>query len=760
MAIMDNCALQNRERVRIDVSGTVQGIGFRPHIYRLACDLGLGGWVRNTPEGASMEIEGAPEKIEAFRKLLHSSLPPAAAIYSCQEEKISPGNENKFTIISSSFGTKSTVPVLTDLALCQDCLREINDPQDRRYRYPFITCTNCGPRFTIMTGLPYDRPQTTMSGFTLCAKCTEEYANPLNRRFHAQPLACPECGPQLSLLDSSGKVLAEKDEALLKTSEAIRSGFIVALKGLGGFQIICNAHNEVAIQKLRDRKLRPAKPFALMMRDVNEAKNYCYISDVEAELLESPQAPIVIVKAKENNGLARAIAPGNPTLGVMLPYTPLHHLLMGELRVPLIATSGNRGGEPICTAENEALERLNGIVDIFLVHNRPIAHRSDDSIVKVMNGKPVVLRRARGYAPLPLYMANKNDGRSNPVILAGGAHLKNTVALAVGAQIIPSPHIGDLDTPEARDGFDAAVNTLCSLYDAKPEIIAHDKHPEYYSTAVAKSWKGVQKIAVQHHYAHALSCMIDNNLEGPCLAIVWDGAGYGDDGTIWGGEFLRITKDSYERTGHLHPFRLPGGDKAAMEPWRVAVSLLYEAGEPLDCICNLPGISANKIDKIVQMLDKNINSPVTTSMGRLFDGISALKGLCMINTFEAEAAMALEHAAINDTEETYTFDISGNILDWRPAIKEIIQEKPPLAAAKFQNSLAKAAVNMAKNSGERQLLLSGGCFQNSCLLEKVAGLAADEGLEPFWHNRLPPGDGGLSAGQVLAAMKNIIIKGK
>ncbi len=740
----------SKERIRFTISGAVQGVGFRPFVYRLAHELKLSGWIKNTPEGIITELEGMAPALDTFRKKLKNDLPPASFISSREEESVSPCNDKGFKILPSSHDSKASVPILADLALCPDCLNEMNDPGDRRYRYPFITCTNCGPRFTIMTGLPYDRPRTTMKAFSLCAKCTEEYKNPLDRRFHAQPLACPDCGPHLYLTDAAGKILAKHDEALTVTAQAIRNGSIIALKGLGGFHLICDARNPDAVNELRRRKHRPTKPFALMMPDLNTAKSYCEISDQEVALLTSVQSPIVLLDKIKDSSLLTGIAPGNPALGVMLPYTPIHHLLLDELKFPVIATSGNRGGEPICTDETEALERLDGIADLFLVHNRPIAQRSDDSIIKIMAGRPMILRRGRGYAPLPVaskpFVKRKEN---NQVILAVGSHLKNTISISVNGQIISSPHVGDLDSPQAINGHREAISTLCNLYDTAPSLIVHDAHPDYYSTLVAKKApEDVQKIPVQHHYAHALSCMADNNISPPCTAIVWDGTGYGEDGTVWGGEFLKITESGYKRIGHLHPFRLPGGDAAALQPWRVALALLHEAGLKPNCI---KGVTDEQIRLVWQMLDKDINCPVTTSAGRLFDGVSALLGLCSINTFEGEAAMSLEFAATSEHDETYPYKINNGTIDWRPMIATLIGDDLQISATKFHNTLALAATDMAKSCSEKNIILTGGCFQNRVLLEKLINNLANAGMEPLWHRNIPPNDGGISAGQIVAA---------
>ncbi len=769
-----------KTRQRIIVTGAVQGVGFRPFVYRIACEQNLAGWVQNTPEGVIIEVEGEEAALTRFDQTLKNDLPPVASIRSLNVEVIPPEQATEFEIIHSDTAQNPSATVLADLALCEDCLREMNDPTDRRYRYPFITCTNCGPRFTIMAGLPYDRPQTSMAAFPLCDKCTEEYENPLDRRFHAQPLACPDCGPQLALRDADGAVVAEKESALQRSAAAIREGKILAMKGLGGFHLVCDARNEDAVRQLRERKYRPAKPFAVMVPSLEAAQAICEVSETEAGLLASAQAPIVLLQRKPSplrgegwvrggrspkvdidcpselsppspnplpageralSALADDVAPGNPNLGVMLPYTPLHHLLMQELQCPVVATSGNRASEPICTDENEALERLSGIADLFLIHNRPIVHRADDSIVRVMGGRPVMLRRGRGYAPMPFFIEDSTDKN----ILAAGGHLKNTVALAVGGQIVASPHIGDLDTPEACRGHEQAIDTLCDLYRTQPDLVVHDLHPDYMSTKMAQE-RFAQCEPVQHHYAHALACMADNRLEGGALAVVWDGTGYGTDGTIWGGEFLTITEDGFERTAHLLPFPLPGGDAAAKEPQRTALGMLFAMGRS-------DAWEGENKDLLLQTLNKNINCPLTSSAGRLFDGAAALLGLCQKNTFEGQAAMALEFSATTETEDIYPYEISGNVIDWRPMIAALMEDNKALAPTKFHNTLAAIITDIAKRSGQKKTLLTGGCFQNKTLLEKTITRLYDAGLEPYWHRDIPPNDGGLAVGQIIAATK-------
>ena len=546
------------KRLRMEIRGAVQGVGFRPFVYRLATGLGLSGWVLNDIRGVFLEVEGDLELLSAFRERILSEAPPRARIQGLNESWLDPIGYEGFQIRTSDAKGTKTVLILPDIATCQDCLTEILDPENRRYLYPFTNCTNCGPRFTIVRDLPYDRPNTTMRGFALCQECRAEYENPLDRRFHAQPTACPACGPQLAAWTRSGEVLARGDEALAVAADVLLRGDVLACKGLGGFHLMCDARNEAAVGRLRARKAREDKPFALMVRDLAAARSLAEISPAAAALLESAEAPIVLLPRLGEEAVARAVAPGRPELGLMLPATPLHHLLLRAASAPLVATSGNLSEEPICTDELEALSRLAGMVDVFLVHDRPIERHADDSVVRIAAGAPRVLRRARGYAPLPVPVAEEL-----PVILAVGAHMKTAVALSVGRQVFLSQHIGDLETPEAMNAFRRVIADFLRLYEARPALVAHDLHPGYPSTLWAEEWAvthGIPSLAVQHHHAHLVSCLAENGAPGPALGVTWDGTGYGTDGTVWGGEFLRGDAGGFTRFAHLRPFRLPGGE--------------------------------------------------------------------------------------------------------------------------------------------------------------------------------------------------------
>jgi len=738
----------SQERRRLIIHGTVQGTGFRPFVYRLAMMNGLHGWVQNNGAGVIIEVEGHKQDIAVFISLLHAKKPTHVLIDHFESIPLALRNDKDFKIIQSNNVDEISATILPDLAVCADCLREMSNPADRRYRYPFINCTNCGPRYTIMTALPYDRSHTSMAGFVMCEDCLAEYKNPLDRRYHAQPIACPNCGPYLELWDSEGSVMATYDEALMQTVSAIHDGKIIALKGLGGFHLIVNARNENAVQLIRTRKQRRTKPFAVMYPSLEEIKDDCFVSAEEEKLLLSAAAPIVLLRRKRRDAIADDVSESNPYLGVMLPYTPLHFLLLQELKCPVIATSGNRANEPICIDENEALEELSGIVDFFLIHNRPIVNRSDDSIIRFAGGEGMVLRRARGYAPLPIMMKKI----TKQAILAVGGHLKNTIAFAKGNRLMLSSHIGDLDTLSACVAHEKAINIFAKLYHDFPEIVVHDAHPDYCSTQIAQS-SFENCLSIQHHYAHALSCMVDNGLEAPCFAVVWDGNGYGDDGTIWGGEFLNIYENSYERITHFLPFPLPGGEAAIRDLRRTALGVVYSMQADGECV----GFSDEERFLLWQAMEKNVNAPLTSSVGRLFDAVAALIELCQKNSFEGEAAMMLEFAAMrSDSKEVYEFEIKDGIIDWKLMMFAILGERKKdksMIARKFHNTLAAIIIAVAQKQMQKCVLLTGGCFQNKLLLESAINGLRESGFEPYWHKLIPPNDGGLAAGQILAALR-------
>lgn len=759
-------------RLRLVIRGAVQGVGFRPFVYRLATDLGLSGWVLNSAQGVFIEVEGQPELLHTFRARLEAEPPEHAVIQNLEAVELDPAGLTGFEIRHSEDAGARLVTILPDLATCDACLRELFDPADRRFRYPFINCTHCGPRYSIVLTLPYDRPNTTMRRFALCPDCRREYEDPLDRRFHAQPVACPACGPQLAYADAQGHAVAEADEALRAAEEDIRQGRIVALKGLGGFQLLCDARNEDAVRELRARKRREEKPLAVMLPSLDAAREICTVSSAEERLLRSAQSPIVLLTRRPDRDAslapsvvpcARAGAAGhaypNPYLGVMLPYTPLHHLLMHDLGFAIVATSGNLSDEPICTDDEEALARLGGIADAFLTHNRPIARHVDDSVVRVLMGREQVLRRARGYAPMPI-PAGLPDGAT----LAVGAHLKNTVAITSGGQVILSQHIGDLDNEEACTAFRRVVADLQKLYELPPSrTVAHDLHPDYRSTRAALEMPGPH-LAVQHHHAHVLACMADNDVKGRVLGVSWDGTGYGPDGAIWGGEFLRVDGDRFERVARLRTFRLPGSEAAIKEPRRTALGVLYELPDiDIEEQAERLGFSAGETRILLRMLQTGANAPVTSSAGRLFDAVAALAGLRTRVRHEGQAAMELEYAALaSENAGRYPMpwvDGEPAELDWGPCIRSIVQAvrlgvPAAVIAGRFHRTLARAIVAAAEHVGERLVVLTGGCFQNGLLTRLAVQELRAAGFTPYWHQRIPPNDGGIAAGQAVAALNS------
>lgn len=761
---------EQKARLALTVRGAVQGVGFRPFVYRLATSLGLHGWVLNSAQGVRIETEGLPEQLRCFRTRLEQEAPAQALIQKIEEAWLPACGYSAFVIRHSDGNGAKHALVLPDIAVCADCLREIFDPENHRYGYPFTNCTHCGPRFSIIERLPYDRPHTAMQRFVMCERCQAEYDSPLDRRFHAQPNACPDCGPQLTLWDAAGAPLGHGQAALHTAADAIRQGQIMAVKGLGGFHLLCDARSHEAVARLRTRKHRPTKPLAVMFPDLAQIERHCVVSAEERNLLTSAAAPIVLLYRQEvaAGAVAPGVAPDNPTLGAMLPYTPLHHLLLAELGFPVVATSGNLSDEPICIDEQEARERLAGVADCFLVHNRPIVRPVDDSVVRVVAGQPQMQRRSRGYAPLPLRV----PGLPDRPVLALGANLKNTVALSMGENIFLSQHIGDLASTAAYATFRQAIASLCDLYEAQPALIACDLHPDYLAThhaAQLAAERGVPLVRVQHHYAHVLSCMADHGLAAPVLGIAWDGTGYGPDGTIWGGEFLLVTASGYERIAHLRPFSLPGGDAAVREPRRAALGLLYTlfGDKAFDEAWLSTAFSAAERRVLRRMLAQGLNTVPTSSAGRLFDGIAALLGLGQVSSFEGEAAMALEFAAHGiEIDGCYGFDLyptaQGAVqIDWGPLVVALLadrQQGMPVAeiSARFHNTLAAMMVAVARQAGVAQIALSGGCFQNVRLAEQAIGRLCAAGFTPFWHQKVPPNDGGIALGQVMAALRETL----
>jgi hydrogenase maturation protein HypF len=761
------------QRAHIAIRGAVQGVGFRPFVYRLAAELHLQGWVLNSSEGVFIEVQGERGLLETFLLRLEAEKPARSFIQSLEFSYLDPASFRGFEIRSSSAEGARSALVLPDIATCPHCLADILNPSNRRYRYPFTNCTNCGPRFTIIESLPYDRDNTSMKLFEMCPRCRREYKDPLDRRFHAQPNACPVCGPRLELWDAAGNTLAYGDEALLGTISAVRAGKIVAVKGLGGFHLVVDARSQEAVERLRAHKRREEKPLALMYPTMNSIRSHCEVSRLEERLLLSAESPIVLLRraqrpARAVDPIAPSVAPANPYLGVMLPYTPLHHLLMRELAFPVVATSGNIADEPICIDEREALQRLGGMADMFLVHNRPIVRHVDDSIVRVMMGRELVLRRARGYAPLPLDLK-----QPAPTMLAVGGHLKNTVALAVRNNVFISQHIGDLETPEAAEAFRKVIDSFHRIYGLQPEMVVADMHPDYLSTKFARSC-GWPLVEVQHHYAHIAACMAENELDAPVLGVSWDGTGYGLDGSVWGGEFLIVDDTSFRRVATFRSFRLPGGTSAIKEPRRTAIGVLYEIfGDALfvqSDLIPLRSFSTAELEVLRQMLARTVNSPPTSSAGRLFDAVAAISGVRQKISFEGQAAMELEFAITEGTEgDVYPFTLdlrqgetgAADLItaDWAPMILALLGDLKhgvPVGtvSARFHRTLAEVIVAVAQHIALERVALSGGCFQNKFLTERAVRRLEAEGFRPYWHQRIPPNDGGIAVGQIVAALRS------
>jgi hydrogenase maturation protein HypF len=754
-------------RTRIIISGAVQGVGFRPFVYREATALGLAGWVMNSPEGVVIEVEGQSERVHALIARIETAPPANAIIARLVAEPLPPKRDTGFSIrVSAANGEVATL-ALPDLATCDECLRELFDEADRRYRYPFINCTSCGPRYSIIESLPYDRDRTSMRRFAMCAACRAEYDDPRNRRFHAEPNACPCCGPRLALCDGSGTVRAEQGEALAEAVTAVRCGAIVAMKGLGGFHLVVAARDEAAVSRLRERKQRPDKPFALMFPSLQQVVTYCQVSSVEKRLLIGSKRPIVLLRRLADRvgkvAVARNVAPGNPYLGIMLPYTPLHHLLMQDLDFPVVATSGNISDEPIVSDEREALARLGGVADLFLIHDRPIARPVDDSIVRMVAGREMLLRCARGYAPAAFATPDMTPG-----ILALGGHQKATVAVTMAEAVVLGPHIGDLESPEGRSAYARAITELPQLHAVHPRLVARDLHPDYYSSHVAGRM-GTPLAAVQHHVAHAAACMAEHSLRPPLLGIVWDGTGYGPDGTVWGGEFLHITDRGFRRVAHLRQYRLPGATAAAREPWRSALGLLYSLFGPkvfeLNDLVPVGMLSQQQRQLVHTMLKKGTNAPLTSSAGRLFDAAASLIGLRQRTSYEGQAAAEFEWAADESApRRNYEFTVcearvdhaTGWTIDWEPAMHSLLTDMrsgatPTAISTAFHRGLAASIAEVAARVNERLIVLTGGCFQNVYLSEATIALLKQSGFSVYWHERVTPNDGSIALGQAIWA---------
>jgi len=777
----------------IELTGVVQGVGFRPFVYNLALAHGLRGWVRNTSAGVEIEVEGVADALDAFVNGLTSQAPPLARIESVSATDVVPNGQDSFVILHSVPQAGAYQLVSPDIATCADCLRELLDPQDRRYGYPFINCTNCGPRFTIIEDIPYDRPKTTMRKFPMCATCQAEYDDPTDRRFHAQPNACPVCGPHLwltlgknpfspvsypanrvytvgglELQAPENGFLERKDEGVIrKASALLKRGAIIAVKGLGGFQLACDATDEEAVRRLRERKHRPHKPFALMMATLDEVRHNCHVSAEEAALLTSSASPILLLRWRDDSNVVRDVAPNNRYLGVMLPYTPLHHLLLREVGRPLVMTSGNLSEEPIAKDNEEALRRLDHLADAFLLHNRDIYSRYDDSVWFVpLPDRPQPIRRARGYAPFPVRLAFPLER-----ILACGAELKNTFCLTRDQYAFISQHIGDMENLETLSHFEATVALYEHLFRAKPAAIACDLHPDYMATRYAQERaanEGSPLFSVQHHHAHITSCLADNDWPpnaGPVIGVVLDGTGLGSDGYIWGGEFLIADYRSFQRYGHLQYLPLPGGDAATRKPYRMALAYLHHCLGEIPELPFITSVPQQEIEIVRQMVDQGINTPLTSSCGRLFDAVSALLGVCLEMSYEAQAAIELEMIAGDpqrDDEMLYPFSID---LDERmrtvrleALLEAIVKEikagraKPDISAT-FHNTVAEMTARMCQlareETGLNTVALSGGCFQNRQLLRLAVDALQAQGFRILLHHQVPCNDGGLSLGQAV-----------
>lgn len=794
---MSKAARQSPKLASIRVRGIVQGVGFRPFVYGLAVKHNLKGWVYNTSEDVRIELEGEAEAIKQFERELQTQAPPLAYIENVTIEHRPPLGYKSFEIRQSQAQRGKYQLISPDVATCQACLSELLDPEDRRYRYPFTNCTNCGPRFTIIESMPYDRPQTTMRYFQMCPQCQAEYDNPLDRRFHAQPNACPKCGPQVQLIDNQGNVVNESDP-IAAASQLLKEGKIVAIKGLGGFLLACDATNDSAVRTLRQRKKRPSKPLAVMVATADEAKRHCYVLPEEEKLLTSPQSPIVLMIWKEDSSVSREVAPDLWFLGIMLPYTPIHHILLRDTGLPLVMTSGNLSEEPIARDNDEALRRLSGIADYFLIHDRDIYSRYDDSVAMVERGAGQLVRRARSYAPYPIRLPFKTRQ-----VLGCGAEEKNTFCLTKDNYAFVSQHIGDMENMETLEHFDSTISLYKRLFLMEPELIAHDLHPDYLATKYAHELgeSGMKLVPVQHHHAHIASCLADNGLESAVIGVAFDGTGMGADGNIWGGEFLVADYHNYKRVGHLEYLPLPGGDAAIKRPYRTAIgyilALLGEdalnsviaasrgnvfatsdaIGAKQSHIASVRRASEVEVDVIKRQIERKINSPLTSSMGRLFDAISALLGIRGEIDYEGQAAVELEMAAYSGViamnvsdkstlhaQDSYPYRIIedegmrvvrlGDLLS--AVIEDLLQGiSKGRIAVKFHNTVARMINQVcqliADETGITQVALSGGVFQNRLLVRTAVGLLESSGFQVFTHRQVPCNDGGISLGQAVIA---------
>jgi hydrogenase maturation protein HypF len=753
------------ERRALAITGVVQGVGFRPFVHGLASRLKLGGFVTNDAGGVQIEVEGDAHALAAFEHELTASAPPLARIESIGRRRIDLRGDRFFRIESSRSDGNRAIYVCPDVATCDACVRELFDPLNRRYRYPFINCTACGPRLTIVTGSPYDRERTTMAPFEMCEQCRAEYLDAANRRFHAEPIACADCGPRLHALDSHGHRV--DGDPIETTRRALASGQVVAVKGLGGFHLACDARNPLAVTELRRRKHREEKPFAIMVRDAGAARALCTMAPSEAALLGSGARPIVLLDVGPDGAAIRdLVAPEASRLGLLLPYTPVHHLLMAAADGPLVMTSGNRSDEPIATDNEDARARLRGIADLFLVHDRTIRVRCDDSVVRQVGTAPIVLRRSRGYAPGPIRLPFS----CRDPILAVGGQLKNTFAFGRDAQAFVSHHIGDLDDLTAFHAFERDIALYQRMFEVLPRSVAHDRHPDYASTRFALARPFASRVPVQHHHAHVASCMAEHGLTGPVIGVAWDGAGWGSDDSVWGGEFFVGDARAVERVAHLRSVAMPGGDRAAREPWRMALAYLHDCGlDARDVLRATGGTNAASAEHhaiVLQMIARRLNAPMTSSAGRLFDAVAALCGGRQVTTFEGQAAMWLESiAGTVAAEATYPFDVQqpdggAIVVDTRPLVRAIVNERlcrvtPEVVARRFHSTLAviirTVCDTIRQRTGLCDIVLSGGVFLNGLLTAAVENRLAGDRFRVYRHRVVSPGDGGLSLGQLAVA---------
>jgi hydrogenase maturation protein HypF len=761
----------DRRRARVRVTGTVQGVGFRPYVYRLAGELGLSGFVLNDARGVLLEVEGRGAVVGEFLARLSVEAPPLAVLERVSVDDLDPAGGDRFEIRASPRGEAADAPVTPDTATCSECLSEMLDPADRRHRYPFINCTNCGPRFTIVRGIPYDRQFTTMAAFEMCERCRREYEDPADRRFHAQPNACPECGPAVALLDGVGEPLAAGGarDLVERAAWGLRDGAILAVKGIGGFHLACRADDERAVGTLRSRKHREDKPFALMVGSHDSARALVALGSRELELLLSPQRPIVLAPRLPGAPVAASVAPDAGELGVMLPYSPLHHLLLADVGAALVMTSGNVSDEPIAYDDEDAIERLSGLADVFLVHDRPIETRTDDSVVRPLlvagRERSAFLRRSRGYVPASLALG----GGTERQLLACGAELKNTFCLAKGERAWVSHHIGDLENYETLRSFTSGIEHFKRLFAVRPAAVAHDLHPEYLSTKYALEQHDLEPIGVQHHHAHLAACLAEHGLEGPAIGLIFDGTGYGTDGTVWGGEVLYGGLAAFRRVGMLLPVRLPGGARAIRQPWRMACAWLHASGgleaEPPETLAE--HVRATDWRQVSALIERGTASPVTSSMGRLFDAVAALCGIRAEVNYEGQAAIELEHACDPGASGRYPLALTPGedgllVLDPRQTIRAIVADihreaRPGVVASRFHATIATVAVEAAVLAAAEQktelVVLSGGVFQNRRLLSLVGDGLAATGLRVLIPEKLPVNDGGISYGQAAVAAR-------